>query len=93
MRTQGNSPSPPATTGAFDLSGGRPCLDFANTVEDRPGEARDRLATVLADPTGESWMDAAGLLDGDVVLTMGAGSIGAVSAGLPAQLATEGGPA
>jgi predicted RNA-binding Zn ribbon-like protein len=45
MRTQGNSPSPPATTGAFDLSGGRPCLDFANTVEDRPGEARDRLAT------------------------------------------------
>ena len=27
--------------------------------------ARARLATVLADPTGEAWMDAAGLLDGD----------------------------
>ena len=27
--------------------------------------ARARLATVLADPAGESWMDAAGLLDGD----------------------------
>ena len=27
--------------------------------------ARARLAAVLADPAGESWMDAAGLLDGD----------------------------
>jgi hypothetical protein len=27
--------------------------------------ARARLAEVLADPTGESWMDPAGLLDGD----------------------------
>ena len=27
--------------------------------------ARARLAEVLADPSGESWMDPAGLLDGD----------------------------
>ncbi len=27
--------------------------------------ARSRLAEVLADPSGESWMDPAGLLDGD----------------------------
>jgi hypothetical protein len=27
--------------------------------------ARARLAEVLADPAGESWMDPAGLLDGD----------------------------
>ncbi|MDH4017575.1 MAG: hypothetical protein OEV20_09555 [Actinomycetota bacterium] len=36
--------------------------DVGGALDDR---ARARLAAVLADPAGESWMDAAGLLDGD----------------------------
>ncbi len=36
--------------------------EVAGGLDDR---ARARLAEVLADPAGESWMDPAGLLDGD----------------------------
>ena len=36
--------------------------EVAGGIDDR---ARARLAEVLADPAGESWMDPAGLLDGD----------------------------
>ena len=36
--------------------------EVAGGLDDR---ARVRLAEVLADPSGESWMDPAGLLDGD----------------------------
>jgi len=36
--------------------------EVTGVIDDR---ARARLAEVLADPSGESWMDPAGLLDGD----------------------------
>lgn len=36
--------------------------EVTGRIDDR---ARARLAEVLADPAGESWMDPAGLLDGD----------------------------
>jgi hypothetical protein len=36
--------------------------EVVDGLDDR---ARARLVEVLADPTGESWMDPAGLLDGD----------------------------
>ena len=60
MTAQDHLQDSPATAGAFDLSGGRPCLDFANTLEDRLGEPRDRLAT-FGDLV--SWAGEAGLLD------------------------------
>ena len=59
MTTHGHSLPPPGTIGSFDLSGGRPCLDFANTLEDRLGEVRDRLTT-FEDLV--SWGGEAGLL-------------------------------
>lgn len=60
MTTQDHAQDSSATAGAFDLSGGRSCLDFANTLEDRLGEPRDRLAT-FEDLV--SWAGEAGLMD------------------------------
>jgi UDP-N-acetylmuramate--alanine ligase len=60
----------------------------------RAVRARAQVDPVFCEDVAKVPSTLANLLrDGDVVLTMGAGSIGAVSAGLPAQLATEGGPA
>jgi predicted RNA-binding Zn ribbon-like protein len=44
----------------FDLSGGRPCLDFANTVSDRPEAPKERLRAY-----GDlvAWARQSGLLD------------------------------
>lgn len=52
--------SSPGTTDHFDLSGGRPCLDFANTLEGRLDEVRERLGSY-----GDlvSWAGQAGLVD------------------------------
>ncbi len=55
--------------------------------------ARARLATVLADPAGGSWMDAAGLLDGDSCgypVTGGLYDVKSDLAALPAAAADPG---
>lgn len=60
MSTREDSGSGTTDRSPFDLSGGRACLDLANTLEDRLKEPRDRLRS-YADLV--SWAQAAGVLD------------------------------
>ena len=53
-------PAPDLDAAMAALAARHPEVDSG--LDDR---ARARLAAVLADPAGESWMDGAGLLDGD----------------------------
>ena len=60
MTAHGHGEALPETTAGFELTGGRPCLDFVNTLEGRATEPRDRL------PTYEdlvSWAREAGIVD------------------------------
>lgn len=60
MTTHGHGEALPERFEAFDLTGGRPALDFVNTLEGRATEPRDRLSTY-----GDllSWARQEGLLD------------------------------